>query len=45
MEAAAAQSGCALADVPRERMEELWNLAKAEAAAAPAGRERKRKLV
>jgi MazG family protein len=46
MEAAAAQSGCALADVPRERMEELWNLAKREAAGpAPAGRERKRKLV
>ncbi len=28
METAAAQSGRALADVPRERMEELWNLAK-----------------
>jgi tetrapyrrole methylase family protein / MazG family protein len=44
MEAAAEKSGSRLADVPRERMEELWNLAKKElrtTVAAPANSKRK----
>jgi hypothetical protein len=44
MEAAAEKSGSRLADVPRERMEELWNLAKKESrttVAAPGNSKRK----
>jgi hypothetical protein len=30
MESTAASEGCRLADVPRERMEELWELSKSQ---------------
>ncbi|MGA8038094.1 MAG: nucleoside triphosphate pyrophosphohydrolase [Candidatus Acidiferrales bacterium] len=46
MEGAAVKEGSTLAAVPRDRMEELWSLAKKETpAAARASRDSKRKLV